>query len=364
MTVRTTKTYTVISLFTLASWLPGCEADGGGDEVFASDELVILSVPGEVLCNGSVDGVVREYDRIARLHVGDASIPTEKLVARVGSRAGEEFCDFGDSSLGGCAGYTENGTLTAVGQVDVISHELVHGIRRQFGYFGNRFIEEGLAEFDRAGAFGDFGAAPTTVDVDAQLESFGGDGSSYIGAMTFVAFLLDRHGEDAVREATRTQAYGDALTRAGLDDWFSTSFGEPLAETIAAFEAADAPALTQRAGPCALEVNDPAPPTTTSEVQCSTNGIGVISPSLGPDRLESLPECFTTPGGGASVTHQSSEDVVITVTSWACENGEPQNRAATILRAGEQAEVGPESCMFSISSSGPADGYLLDWALE
>lgn len=359
-----TKATGIILFFVLAGSLPGCEADERDDQAFVSDDLVILSVRGETLCNGSVDGVVREYDRIVRLHGGDASSPTEKLVARVGNRANEEFCDFGDSSIGGCAGYTENGTLTAVGQVDIISHELVHGVRRQLGYFGNRFIEEGLAEFDRAGAFGDFGAAPTTVDVDAELESFGGDGSSYIGAMAFAAFLLERHGEDAVREATRTRAYADALTRAELDDWFSASFGEPLAETIAAFQAAGLPPLIQRAGPCGLEVNEPAPPATTKEVLCSTNGVGVISPLLGPERLESLPACFTAPGGVASVTHQSSEGVVITVTSWSCEDGEPQNRAATILRAREQAEVGPEICMFSISSSGPADGYSLDWGLE
>lgn len=356
---------------TFAAWtsalvpLLACAPDDAANEtVFETADLAIRRVSGETLCRGSVDGVVEEYERVRSLHSEGDADPLEQLVVRLGNAAAEEFCGSRMVDVAGCAGRSDHGTLLAAGQVDVISHELVHGVRLQFGHYGNRFIEEGLAEFDRAGVFGDYGVMRTSVDVDAELEAFGNDGASYLGAMTFVAYLAERYGEDALREATRAPSYANASSRAELDAWFMRSFGEPLESAIALYAGPDSAVIIDRPGPChAEEIGLPAS-VNTLDVACSTNAVGVIEPELGDPRIESTPECFIAPQEGATVSHHASDEVTIVLTSWACEDGEPRRRTGTVLRAGEDAQVPAGSCLFSVASSGPPEGYTLEWTLE
>lgn len=330
---------------------------------YGDDDLVVLSVPGERLCSGSIDVVVAEYDRIRENYGANAETSTQ-LHVRVGSRAAEEFCSERERSVAGCAGTTANGTLSAVGQVDVVSHELVHGVRRQYGYFGNRFIEEGLAEYDRAGAFRAYGVATGSVDIDAELESFGGTGASYVGAISFVDFLAKRFGEDTVRHATTSPGYSRVVTRADLDTWFRDSFDESLSGAIEAFHAAERPALIERAGPCAVRSPQAAPYTFDAEVDCGVAGVGVFESELGEPTLQSVPECFETPSGGGMLQHRSLDGVTITVTTWTCVDGAPASRQATVLHSQERVALDPSTCRFSVGSSGPASGYTLAWSLD
>ena len=360
---RTVTSTSWASVF--AALLVACAPDQQpGETVFEAADLAIRRLQGEQLCRGSVDGVAEEFERITALHTEGAAQPMEQLVVRVGNAAADEFCESRMLDVAGCAGHSDNGTLLAVGQVDVVSHELVHGVRLQFGHYGNRFIEEGLAEFDRAGLFGDYGVMRTSVDVDAELEKFGNDGASYLGAMSFVAYLAERYGEDALREATRAPNYSSAASRAELDVWFMSSFGETLESAVAMYDEADSSVTIDRAGPCNTEdVGWPAA-VNTLDIDCSTNAVGVIEPEFGEPRIESAPECFLAPEQGATVSHHASDGVTVLLTWWQCEEGRPRRRTGTVLHAGEDAIGPPGSCFLSVGSSGPPEGYRLEWTLN
>ncbi len=102
----------------------------------------------------------------------------------------------------------------------------------------------------------------------------------------------------------------------------------------------------------------------TTDVACDTNALGITGGEPGPMKIQSRPVCFTAPDESATLVHLSSEDVTVSVTSWVCVNDEPNTRTATLLGAGEDVVIPQDACRFSVSSSGPVDGYELRWSLE
>lgn len=133
-------------------------------------------------------------------------------------------------------------------------HELVHAVLLAQGLVGTTALQEGAAE-----VFSDGVGNPSLGSLSlAQLtnrEAFYADrGNTYQGAASFVAFLIDRHGEAAFGELlARTNMRTDLGT---LNAQTMDVMGESIVELHAAWEAAP-PLPRERVAPHLYECGEP-----------------------------------------------------------------------------------------------------------
>jgi hypothetical protein len=244
--------------------LAACAEPGREPEPAPSDaaEVVVAASEGARLCAGTEAWVTAEIERVQTV---TGLMPMYRLPVTLGRAAVDEHCsDPGASyTVLGCT-LGDGGGTTVLSTPGVLSHELVHALRRHYDFGTRAMLEEGFAE-----AINGSDAYPRHLALDPaelpearwpevliqqSLDEFS-SAESYRAATHFMEFLQAEHGTAAM--ASFMTSGVDRTTEAALMR-FESHFGIALAEQAQAWRDAGEQGFG-RGDPCAAGVTAIAP---------------------------------------------------------------------------------------------------------
>lgn len=345
-----------------------CEADQGDPHRAETDHLVVHSIDPQPLCRGTPEILEREVLRIAtRL---DVSLPSEKVQVVLGREAKDEYCEFA-TDVEGCAGHDDAGVLLVAGEIEPITHELVHAVRLATHSNGPLFYEEGLAESYRAGEVISYqiGSPPPEETFRVLQSEFSGEVVDYLVSGNFVSWLRQRFGDEAIAAAFSSPAFVQVHDAQTLAQWFEASLGEGLVEAKDQWSGA-LPMSFYFPGPCTNGHSSSLQSGSFimfGRVDCDSEPQTIGPRWHGDDvYVSTIDHCVDVEGVSRfSLEFVAPPDATLTMLPRSCDTGKPILVDQRSLQGGHFVEIETDACWVQVSvERSSLEPFDFSWSVE